>query len=93
MIVHILIITLFRRKNLRTLKTNGVPLSQLCTMKYYHFKRQNTDYMINIDRSKMLDSSFFENLVWGALHKAWKGYVIAKNKGEDNKIYYRSTKL
>ena len=41
----------------------------------------------------MLDSIFFENLVWGALHKAWKGYVIAKNKGEDNKIYYRSTKL
>jgi hypothetical protein len=21
---------------------------------------------------------FFENQVWGALHKAWKGYTIAK---------------
>ena len=42
--------------------------------------------MINIDRSKMLDSSFFENLVWGALHKAWKGYVIAKNKDEHDKM-------
>jgi hypothetical protein len=42
--------------------------------------------MINTDRSKMLDSGFFENQVWGALHKAWKGYVIAKNKGEDEKL-------
>ena len=36
----------------------------------------------------MSDSSFFENLVLGALHKAWKGYVIAKNKGEDNKMVH-----
>ena len=42
--------------------------------------------MINTDRSKMLDSGFYENVVWGALHKAWKGYVIAKNKGEDDKM-------
>jgi hypothetical protein len=34
----------------------------------------------------MLDSGFYENVVWGALHKAWKGYVIAKNKGEDDKM-------
>ncbi|MFL6327698.1 MAG: hypothetical protein ACJ71I_09505 [Nitrososphaeraceae archaeon] len=44
--------------------------------------------MINIDRSKMLDSGFYENLVWGSLHKAWKGYVIAKNKGEDDKMVH-----
>ena len=42
--------------------------------------------MINIDRSKMLDLRFFENLVWVALHKAWKGYVIAKNKDEHDKM-------
>ncbi len=42
--------------------------------------------MINTDRSKMLDSGFFENQVWGALHKAWKGYVIAKNKDEYDKM-------
>ena len=42
--------------------------------------------MINTDRSKMLDSGFFENQVWGALHKAWKGYVIAKNKDEHDKM-------
>ena len=34
----------------------------------------------------MLDSGFFENQVWGALHKAWKGYTITKNKGEDDKM-------
>ncbi|MFL6396818.1 MAG: hypothetical protein ACJ706_06645, partial [Nitrososphaeraceae archaeon] len=45
-----------------------------------------SDCMINTDRSKMLDSGFFENQVWGALHKAWKGYVIAKNKDEYDKM-------
>jgi hypothetical protein len=25
-------------------------------------------------------------MVWGALHKAWKGYVIAKNKDEYDKM-------
>lgn len=34
----------------------------------------------------MLESGFFENQVWGALHKAWKGYVIAKNKDEYEKM-------
>jgi hypothetical protein len=34
----------------------------------------------------MLDSFFFENQVWGALLKAWKGYVIAKNKDEYDKM-------
>ncbi|MFL6326897.1 MAG: hypothetical protein ACJ71I_05405 [Nitrososphaeraceae archaeon] len=42
--------------------------------------------MINTDRSKMLDSGFFENQAWGGLHKAWKGYTIAKNKGENEKM-------
>ena len=36
----------------------------------------------------MLDSGFFENQVWGALHKAWKGYVIAKNKDEYEKMVH-----
>jgi hypothetical protein len=42
--------------------------------------------MVNTGRSKLLDSFFFENQVWGALHKAWKGYVIAKNKDEYEKM-------
>jgi hypothetical protein len=42
--------------------------------------------VIDAGRSKMLDSGFFENETWGALHKAWKGYVIAKNKNEHDKL-------
>jgi hypothetical protein len=79
---YIHIITLFRRKNLKTPKLNEVPLSQgkLWTMKYYRFSRRRknylfglfdhdksskkSDYMINTDRSKMLDSGFFENQIW-----------------------------
>ena len=44
--------------------------------------------MVNTDRSKMLESGFFENEVWGSLHKAWKGYVIAKNKDEYEKMVH-----
>ncbi|MFL6323197.1 MAG: hypothetical protein ACJ72C_00345 [Nitrososphaeraceae archaeon] len=44
--------------------------------------------MVDTDSSKMLDSGFFENQIWGALHKAWKGYVIAKNKDEYEKMVH-----
>jgi hypothetical protein len=45
--------------------------------------------MINTNRSKLLDSFYYENQTWGALHKAWKGYIIAKNKQEyDRREYY-----
>jgi hypothetical protein len=71
-------------------------------MKYYRFNRRGrydmfalrtylksqkkTQYMIKTDRTKKLDSFFLENQAWGALHKCWKGYTIAKNKGEDEKM-------
>jgi hypothetical protein len=55
-------------------------------MYYFYKNREKSDCMINTDRSKMLDSGFFENKVWGALHKAWKGYVIAKNNDEYDKM-------
>jgi hypothetical protein len=42
--------------------------------------------MIKTNRLKKLESFFLDNQVWGALHKAWKGYVIAKNKGEGGKM-------
>jgi hypothetical protein len=45
-------------------------------------------YMINTNRSKLLDSFFYENQTWGALHKAWKGYIIAKNKHEYDRMEY-----
>jgi hypothetical protein len=45
--------------------------------------------MINTGRSKLLSGIFFENQAWGGLLKAWKGYVIAKNKDEyDNMERY-----
>jgi hypothetical protein len=76
-------------------------LKQHFTMKYYRFNRsgrydifglnyfksqKKTEYMLKTDRSKKLDSFFLDNQVWGALHKAWKGYVIAKNKDEYEKM-------
>jgi hypothetical protein len=70
-------------------------LKENYTMKYYRFSRRRKNYlfglsdydkkkksdymMIYAGRSKMLESCFFENQVWGALHKAWKGYVIANS--------------
>jgi hypothetical protein len=44
--------------------------------------------MIGTNRSRLLDSCYFENQTWGALHKSWKGYIIAKNKHEFERQYY-----
>jgi len=44
--------------------------------------------MIRTYRSKILESGSFDNQVWGALIKAWKGYVIAKNKDEYEKMLH-----
>jgi hypothetical protein len=42
--------------------------------------------MVNTKRSKLLESFYFENQVWAVLHKCWKGYTIAKNKDEYDKM-------
>lgn len=34
----------------------------------------------------MLRSGFFENQTWGALHKCWKGYIIALNHFEPEEM-------
>src|SRR5690349_2857433 len=71
-------------------------------MRYYKFNRNRSifslhrygkslkkmSYMINTNRSKLLDSFFYENQTWGALHKAWKAYIIAKNKHEYDRMEY-----
>jgi hypothetical protein len=71
-------------------------------MKYHRFNRKSsTDsvqklressrklrYLALRDKLRVSDSFYFENQTWGALHKAWKGYVIAKNKYEPEKIEY-----
>jgi hypothetical protein len=71
-------------------------------VKYYKFNRDRSldpfqkyrkscsklGYLTKSDNLHMLDSFHFENQTWGALHKAWKGYVIAKNKDELSRMKY-----
>jgi len=71
-------------------------------MKYYRFNRKsstnpiknlressrNLTYLASRNRLRVLDSFYYENQTWGALHKAWKGYVIAKNKYEPERMDY-----
>lgn len=45
-------------------------------------------YMLNTNRTRLLDSCYLESQTWGALHKAWKGYVIAKNKYEIERMFH-----
>ena len=45
-------------------------------------------YIAKRNNLRMLDSFNFENQTWGALHKAWKGYVIAKNNDEPHRMKY-----
>jgi hypothetical protein len=71
-------------------------------VKYYKFNRDRSldplqkyirscrklGHLAKKDNLHMLDSFHFENQTWGALHKAWKGYVIAKNKDELSRMKY-----
>ena len=52
------------------------------------YSRKKMIYMTGTSRSRLLESNYFENQTWGALHKAWKGYIIAKNRYELDKLYY-----
>ena len=46
---------------------------------------------MTIQRFTELETGWYDTQTWGALHKAWLGYVIAKNKGEyDKQIHYAS---
>ena len=63
--------------------------------KFYKYQRsfKKRMYMLGTNRTRLLDSCYLENQTWGALHKAWKGYVIAKNKSviemnEIEKMYH-----
>lgn len=35
---------------------------------------------------ELLPSLYYENQTYGALNKSWLGFVIAKEKGEDDKL-------
>jgi hypothetical protein len=54
----------------------------------YRFKNY---YKIGSKYGKLLPSGYYDTQTWGALDKAWLGYVIAKNKDEhDKQIHYAS---
>jgi hypothetical protein len=54
----------------------------------YRRSWDKTKYMAGRNKSQLLDSLYFENQTWGALHKAWKGYIIGKNKYEVDRMGY-----
>src|SRR5919205_2197821 len=63
----------------------------LYPLQKYRKSWRKTSYMVSTNRSKLLDSFFYDSQTWDALDKAWKGYVIAKNKYEyDRMEYYAS---
>jgi hypothetical protein len=48
-------------------------------------------YRVFHKHGTLLESGWYDTQTWGALNKAWVGYVIAKNKGEyDQQIHYAS---
>jgi hypothetical protein len=58
-------------------------------MQQYNTSCCKTSYQVETDRSRILDSGYFENQTWRALHKAGIGCVIGKNKyGFDRIEYY-----
>lgn len=52
------------------------------------YSRKKLFYLISTNRSRLLKSGYFESQTWGALYKAWNGYIIAKNKNEINRLFY-----
>jgi hypothetical protein len=57
-------------------------------MQKYRISVNKANYLASRGKLKVLDSIFTENKSWGALHKAWKGYTIAKNKFELARMEY-----
>jgi hypothetical protein len=71
-------------------------------MRYYKFNRDRSmyaldkhikssrklSYLARKNKIRILDSFHFDSQTWGAIHKAWKGYVIAKGKNEPDKLVY-----
>ena len=54
----------------------------------YQISQNKANYLVSRGKLRVLDSLYTENKTWGALHKCWKGYTIAKNKFELARIEY-----
>ena len=60
----------------------------------YHNKKNHhsffRDYKLpdHLSSSTVLESGFTVDQTFNGLKKAWRGYTIAKNKGEKNRLVY-----
>jgi hypothetical protein len=55
--------------------------------RHYNKKYSNAYYKRGLKYGdRRLPSGYFESQIWGALHKCWIGFVIAKQKMEWDKI-------
>ena len=56
----------------------------------YRYETRKTEVVnsIIIVQSAILRSGYTVNQTWKGLKKAWLGYTIAKNKGEDDRMVY-----
>jgi isopentenyldiphosphate isomerase len=56
--------------------------------KKYQISQNKAYYLANRGKVRVLDSLYTENKTWGALHKAWKGYIIGKNLCQTERTRY-----
>src|SRR4029077_4497064 len=54
----------------------------------YRNKESRDDKIHRTGQSTMLKSGYTVNQTWKGIRKAWLGYTIAKNKGEDDRLVY-----
>src|SRR5918995_6123492 len=54
----------------------------------YRISQAKTKYLNSRGKSRILDSLYPDNVAWGALHKAWKGYIIGKNLCQTERARY-----
>jgi hypothetical protein len=57
-------------------------------LRKYQISQNKANYLAKRGKLKVLDSIYTENQTWGALHKAWLGFVISKNKFEPRRMEY-----
>ena len=56
--------------------------------KKYLIAQNKASCLINRGKVRVLDSLYTENKTWGALHKAWKGYIIGKKLCQTERARY-----
>jgi hypothetical protein len=54
----------------------------------YRTKKNSDDKFHRTSQSTVLKSGYTINQTWKGIRKAWLGYTIAKNKGEDDRMVY-----